>query len=34
MISEWSHDTKDWSNDTEHSALPSQQYILFLNVLT
>ncbi len=23
MISEWSCDTEDWSNDAENSALPS-----------
>ncbi len=29
MISEGSCDTEDWSNDTENSALPSQEYISF-----
>jgi len=29
MISEGSCDTEDWSNDTEISALPSQELILF-----
>ncbi len=29
MISEESHDTKDWSNDAENAALPSQEYISF-----
>ncbi len=27
MISEGSCDTEDWSNNTENSALPSQEYI-------
>ncbi len=27
MISEGSCDTKDWSNDAENTALPSQEYI-------
>ncbi len=27
MISEGSHDTENWSNDAENSALPSQQYL-------
>ncbi len=29
MISEGSCDTEDWSNDTENSALPSQEEITF-----
>ncbi len=33
MISEGSHETEDWSNDAEYSALPSQEYITFLNIL-
>ncbi len=28
VISEGSCETEDWSNDTENSALPSQEYIL------
>ncbi len=30
MISKGSCDTEDWSNDAEYSALPSQEYIIFL----
>ncbi len=32
MISEWSHDTEDWSNDAENSPLESQQKIAFYNI--
>ncbi len=30
MISEGSHDTEDWSNDAENSALPSQEKITII----
>ncbi len=33
MISEESCDTEDWSNDAEDSALASQEYIYFFNIL-
>jgi len=33
MISEWSCDIEDWSNDAENSALPLNEYITFLNIL-
>ncbi len=33
MISKGSCDNEDWSNDAENSALPSQKYIAFLNIL-
>ncbi len=29
MISEGSHDTKDWSNDAENSALPHRNKLHF-----
>ncbi len=32
MISEWSCDTEDWSNNAENSALESQQKIAFYNI--
>ncbi len=33
MISEGSRDTENWSNDAENSALTSQGYITFWNLL-
>ncbi len=33
MISEGSCDTEDWSDDAENTALISQKYITFLNIL-
>jgi len=34
IISEGSYDTEDWSNDAENSALTSQEWITFYNILT
>ncbi len=33
MISEGSCDTEDWGNDAENSALPSQEWNTFDNIL-
>jgi len=33
MISEGSCDTKDWSNDAENTALPSEEYITFFKYI-